>query len=103
MIVRVRLFARARELASRDFLDLEIPPGSTVADLRGRLAAHCPSLRSLLERSALGVDCEFASDSQVLQEGAEIALLPPVSGGSGVPGLRYPSKREYSNSMSWFT
>jgi molybdopterin converting factor small subunit len=35
----------------------------------------------LLQRSALAVDAEFAGDALVLPAGAEIALLPPVSGG----------------------
>jgi molybdopterin converting factor subunit 1 len=81
MNVRVRLFARARDLAGADTLTLDLPPGSTAADLRRRLAAACPRLAPLLERSALAVDNEFAGDAQVLSAGSEIALLPPVSGG----------------------
>lgn len=81
MIVHVRLFARARDLAGTDVLCLELPDGATVADLRRRIAAECPALSSLLERSALAVENEFAADSLVLSADAEIALLPPVSGG----------------------
>lgn len=81
MIVRVRLFARARDLAGADVLRVELPDGATVADLRRRIAADCPALSSLLERSALAVENEFAADSLVLSTDAEIALLPPVSGG----------------------
>lgn len=81
MIVHVRLFARARDLAGTDVLRIELPDGATVADLRRRIAADCPALSSLLERSALAVDNEFAADSLVIAANAEIALLPPVSGG----------------------
>ena len=81
MIVPVRLFARARDLAGADTLRIELPDGATVADLRRRLAADCPALASLLERSALAVANEFAADSLVLAGAAEVALLPPVSGG----------------------
>jgi molybdopterin converting factor subunit 1 len=81
MNVRVRLFARARDLAGADTLTLDLPPGSTAAELRRRLADACPCLAPLLERSALAVDDEFAGDAQVLSAGSEIALLPPVSGG----------------------
>ena len=45
-------------------------------------ATQVASYRSdLLERSALAVDNELASDLVVLTPGAEVALLPPVSGG----------------------
>lgn len=81
MLVHVRLFARARDLAGADVLRIELPDGATVADLRRRLAADYPPLSSLLERSALAVENEFAADSLVLPVDAEVALLPPVSGG----------------------
>ena len=81
MIVHVRLFARARDLAGADSIAVELPNGATVADLRRRLAADHPALAGLLERSALAVENEFAEDSLVLSGNVEIALLPPVSGG----------------------
>ncbi len=81
MILHVRLFARARDLAGADTVRVELPEGANVADLRRRLAADCPALASLLERSALAVENEFAADCRVLSANAEIALLPPVSGG----------------------
>ena len=84
MFVHVRLFARARDLAGADVLRVELPDSATVADLRRRLAADYPTLSSLLERSALAVENEFAADSLVLPADAEVALLPPVSGGGPV-------------------
>jgi molybdopterin converting factor subunit 1 len=82
MIVHVRLFARARDLASLDACEVELADGATVADLRRRLAADYPALAGLLERSAIAVDDDFAEDSRVLTANVEAALLPPVSGGS---------------------
>lgn len=84
MIVQVRLFARARDLAGCDRLQVALPEGATVAHLRRRMAADYPKLASLLERSALAVEDEFAADDQVLSGDAEIALLPPVSGGEAI-------------------
>jgi molybdopterin converting factor subunit 1 len=81
MLVSVRLFARARDLAGADVVRVELPDGATVADLRRCLAADYPVLAGLLERSALAVDDDFAEGSRVLLANAEIALLPPVSGG----------------------
>jgi molybdopterin converting factor subunit 1 len=82
MIVHVRLFARARDLVGTDVVRVELSDGATIADLRRRLAANYPRLASLLERSALAVENEFAADSLVLSGHVEVALLPPVSGGA---------------------
>jgi molybdopterin converting factor small subunit len=81
MIVSVHLFARARDLAGCSRLEVSLASGTTVADLRIRLAEQVPVLAGLLERSALAVNGEFAGNGQQLSPDAEIALLPPVSGG----------------------
>jgi molybdopterin converting factor subunit 1 len=83
MKLTIRLFARARDLAGADSISFDLPAGGTVRDLKSRLAAERPALAGMLERSALAVDNELADDGLVLQAGAEIALLPPVSGGCG--------------------
>ena len=77
----VLLFARARDLAGTGTVEMTLPPGATVADLRRALAARFPPLAALLERSAFAVDDEFASDAVPLAPAAVVALLPPVSGG----------------------
>ena len=81
MICRVKLFARARDLAGASEVAVELPGGATVKELRAALAREYPALAGLLERSALAVQDEFAGDSLVVPAGAEVALLPPVSGG----------------------
>jgi molybdopterin converting factor small subunit len=67
---------------------VELPDDATIADLRRRLAANYPRLGSLLERSALAVENEFATDSLPLSADAEVALLPPVSGGEYIQHLQ---------------
>jgi molybdopterin converting factor subunit 1 len=84
MRVHIRLFARARDLAGVEAFALELPDGATVGELRRRIAADYPALAGLLARSALAVDNDFAEDSHVLSANAEIALLPPVSGGEAL-------------------
>lgn len=81
MMVRVRLFARARDLAGADAVSVGLPAGATVAELRTLLGETCPVLGPLLPRSAVAVNEEFAKDDVVIPAGAEVALLPPVSGG----------------------
>jgi molybdopterin converting factor subunit 1 len=79
--VEVRFFARARDLAGAEAVTVGLPDGATVADLRRRLAAEHPALGPLLGRCAVAVNEEFADDGLTLPLRAEVALLPPVSGG----------------------
>jgi len=81
MTFEVRLFARAKDLAGAESVRVELPPGATVAELRRRLAAERPALAGLLGRCAIAVNDEFADDALVLPHAAEVAVLPPVSGG----------------------
>ena len=81
MRIRVRFFARAKDLAGAEVLDVEMKAGARVEELRRRLQEQRPALASLLGQSAWAVNQEFASMATPLQEGAEVALLPPVSGG----------------------
>jgi molybdopterin synthase catalytic subunit len=83
--VRVRLFGSLREQAGQAMLDLVLEPGATAADLRDRLALDYPLVGTLGQRLAVSINLEHASYNDVLREGDEVALLPPVAGGSGGP------------------
>jgi molybdopterin converting factor subunit 1 len=79
--MKVLFFARARDLAGVAAIEMSMPAASTVGDLRGRLTADYPRLAGLLPDCAIAVDEEFADDDSEVSPGAEIAVLPPVSGG----------------------
>jgi len=79
--MKVLLFARARDLAGEDAIEIDLPAGATVAELRRALAIRYPKLAGLIERSAFAVDAEFAQEKTPIPATAVIALLPPVSGG----------------------
>jgi molybdopterin converting factor small subunit len=81
MKIDVHLFARARDLAGTPLLRVMLPVPATVGELRRRLAEMVPALSRLLEHSAIAVNNELAGDSVHLNADAEVALLPPVSGG----------------------
>jgi MoaE-MoaD fusion protein len=88
MRVNVRYFAAARERAAAEQDDLELPRGATVAGLLEVLAVKRPALAPLLPRLRVAVNQEFAIPSDVIPEGAEVALIPPVAGGSELPRVR---------------
>jgi len=81
MTVTVRLFARAKDIAGAEAVSLSLPESATVADVRRRLAAEHPRLNALVARSVFAVGDEFANDDWRLSPRAELAMLPPVSGG----------------------
>jgi sulfur-carrier protein len=85
--VKVRLFARARELAGRDEIVVEAPAGVTVAALRDAIAEQVPALASFARRCAVAVGGAYAVEGEAVAEGAEVALIPPVSGGAKVGSM----------------
>lgn len=81
MRVQVLFFAQARERAGCASQTLELPEGSRVEDARAAIARAHPALEPLWPHLALAVNGELARDGTLLPAGAELALLPPVSGG----------------------
>jgi molybdopterin converting factor subunit 1 len=77
MQVRVALFAGLRERAGSAELALELPDGASVADALARLSGLTEGVSVVL-----AVNREYANDTDILQAGDEVALIPPVSGGS---------------------
>lgn len=81
MKIKVRFFARYRELAGQDKAELEVETGITAAELQERLGNHFPKLRDFTSTAMLAVNDEFVEAGFPLKEGDEVAFLPPVSGG----------------------
>lgn len=69
----VLLFAHLRETHG-PAVTVELPAGATVADLRRRLPFDAAGCR-------IAVNLAFADDADVIPAGAEVAVIPPVSGG----------------------
>ena len=81
MTITVLFFAQARDHAGRARGTLELPEGSRVADALALLERDHPALAALRPHLAVAVDQRLAQPDTPLTEGAELALLPPVSGG----------------------
>jgi molybdopterin converting factor subunit 1 len=81
MRVTVLFFAQARELAGCASAELTLPDGSRLADALAVLARDHPALESLWPHLGVAVSGKLARPDTLLAEGAELALLPPVSGG----------------------
>lgn len=85
MKIRLLAFATVKEALGQGELELEVPEGTTIADLASLLEAEYPDLKSLWPRLAVAVDGDLAQPQAQLQDGSEVALLPPVSGGAPQP------------------
>ena len=85
MLFSVRLFAGLREAAGSDSTEVELEPGSTTAALMDALRDGS-ALGELLERLPVrvAVNWTYVDGQRVLQPDDEIALVPPISGGSGI-------------------
>lgn len=83
MKVRVRLFAGTREAVGAAALDLELPEGADVGSALARLCAAHPGLARYRDHALYAVDGTFVPASERLRAGAELAIMPPVSGGRG--------------------
>lgn len=79
--IRVRAFALARQIVGTAELALELPAGSTVADLLDRLEADCPALGPHLGHIITSINQNYAGRTEQLSSGDEVAIFPPVSGG----------------------
>jgi molybdopterin synthase catalytic subunit len=81
--VALHLFASVREAVGAREVRLELADGATIDDLKRRLAVEYPRLVPMLATTVFAIDDEYVPFEERLHDGAEIALIPPVSGGSG--------------------
>jgi molybdopterin converting factor subunit 1 len=83
MRVQVLFFGQLKEAAGRERDTLELPEGARVADLLRRYAEVKPALQPYYDVMAVALNQEYSQPEAALHEGDEVALIPPVSGGSG--------------------
>jgi MoaE-MoaD fusion protein len=64
---------------------MDLPAGASVRDVLDRLASQSPAMKQAMPSLAVAVNQQYAEAETVLNDGDEVALLPPVSGGSTGP------------------
>ncbi|MBL8916941.1 MAG: molybdopterin converting factor subunit 1 [Archangium sp.] len=82
MKVTVRYFAIARERVKASVETIELSAQATVSTLRDALAAKHPPLVSLFPQLRFALNEEFVDFDASLEDGCEVALIPPVAGGA---------------------
>jgi molybdopterin converting factor small subunit len=86
MKVQVRLFARYREEAGRDHLDLELADGGTVERAWEAVTRQYPVLVPYRPYTLFALRNDYVGADHLLGDGDELCLFPPVSGGAAEPG-----------------
>ena len=82
MRIRLLAFASVSDILGRAEGDLSLTEGSSIRDLKELLESDHPELKSVWQVLAVAVNGELSTDETTLDEGDEVALLPPVSGGT---------------------
>ncbi len=82
MLIQVLLFASLKDALGTDQLALELPAGARVADVLHALAEREPKITPWLQHVRVARNLDYAAADEEVRQGDEIALIPPVSGGS---------------------
>jgi molybdopterin converting factor subunit 1 len=86
--IKILFFATLRERAGQRQMSLELAEDACVRDLKETLKAANANLAPALESVLVSINREYASDEQIIPDGAEVAFFPPVSGGAGKPAYQ---------------
>jgi molybdopterin synthase catalytic subunit len=83
MRIRVRLFARQRELAGTREVTLDLAAGATIEDAWVAVAGTVPAIASGRPFVRFARNGDYADAETPLADGDEVACIPPISGGAG--------------------
>jgi molybdopterin synthase sulfur carrier subunit len=79
--IQVKLFAIYQEIYRQDQLEWELPSPAKVSDVLDRILLEHPELQKWRSLTRYGVNLQFVEENTLLQNGDEVVLIPPVSGG----------------------
>lgn len=79
--IELKLFAIARQRVGSESVAIDLAEPARVSDLRLAIRDQVPALAGLAFSMMISVDAEYARDETVIPPGAEVAAIPPVSGG----------------------
>ena len=79
--ITVKLFAVVRDLAGTDTIAVRVPIAAQASSVLDLVIERYPQLEKWKHHLRIAVNCEYVTLHQHLQNGDEVALIPPVSGG----------------------
>lgn len=81
MRVRLLFFAVLRDITGKSGTDIEVAPGTRAADIWQTLRSNHPELASYERPPMVAINEAYADPGSLLDEGDELAFIPPVAGG----------------------
>lgn len=81
MNIKVLFFASCRDLIGTGEREMTLPDGATVTDLISKLASEQARFTDMAPSLMISINQEYVERDAELQDGNEIAFIPPVSGG----------------------
>jgi MoaE-MoaD fusion protein len=85
--MQIKLFATLKDRAGAADITVHTPDALTVRQLRETVAQQFPALAALMTQTLVAVNQEFAFNDDTVHAGDEVALFPPVSGGTDYPTI----------------
>lgn len=79
--VRVKMFAGLQGLVGAPVVELTLPAGATVGQLRERMVEEYPVLEAFMGTLVVAIGEEMVPVEHVIAEGEPIELIPPIAGG----------------------
>lgn len=80
--VKLLFFASLKDIVGKRELDIDVPSGATVNDLWEQLETRYPALSRYRSIVLTSLNEEYVDRAAVVSDGDELAMFPPVSGGS---------------------
>ena len=81
MKINVLFFASCREVIGMKKLVMDLDGGVTIAEIRKRIVCQFPQLAGVSKTLQFARNSEYVAEDTPLQDGDEVAVIPPVSGG----------------------
>ena len=83
MRIRVLFFGQLKDFVGRSSDEIELPQGASLETVFRHYASHLPKVAAMAGSVAMARNQRFASWCEQIKDGDEVAIMPPVSGGSG--------------------
>ena len=81
MKVTVLLFAKAQQIVGADSIELELEDSPRVQSVLDVLEDQYPAMSDFLGLCVVAINHQYAPSRRRIEEGDEVAIIPPVSGG----------------------
>ena len=83
MRIRVLFFGQLKDIVGGSSDEIELPDGASLETVFRSYASQLPKLAAMEGSVAMARNQRFAPPSEAVQDGDEVAMMPPVSGGNG--------------------